>query len=62
MRQIKDGSGRVLGKITETSEGEQAFDANGRYLGKYNESQDRTYTSSGSVYGQGNQLIGLIRD
>lgn len=62
MRIIKDGDGRVAGKIVETSIGAQAFDANGRMVGKYNESEDRTYDASGRIYGDGNQLVALIRD
>ena len=62
MNKLFDGRGQYKGRIVEDSDGSKIFDENGRYCGKYVESSDRTFDANGRVYGNGNQLNGLLED
>ena len=63
MKYLKDVSGKILGRIMDTSNNTQTgYDDTGKYKGKYDKGNDTTYDNTGKNIGKGNQLSNLILD
>lgn len=60
---LKDRTGRLLGKITERSDGRlEGRDYTGRRKGIYDPKRDQTFDYTGRLVGRGNLLSVLITD
>lgn len=60
-QELKDRTGRLLGKIRVTSPTRhEARDAAGRLVGHYNPKNDETRDAAGRLVGKGNLLATLI--
>jgi hypothetical protein len=58
---LKDSSGRIMGKIRETTGGVlEIRDAAGRLKGKFDPRTNETRDSSGRLVGKGNLLATLL--
>jgi len=63
MKYLKDVSGKIFGRIMDSSDNTQTgYDNTGKYKGKYDKSNDTTYNNTGRNVGKGNQLSNLIKD
>ncbi|PRE69845.1 hypothetical protein [Burkholderia multivorans] len=58
---IRDGSSRIVGRIQTGSQGKQFAYVGGRLVGIYNPQLDKTFDSGLRVFGNGNQLMALVR-
>jgi hypothetical protein len=58
---IRDGSSRIVGRIQSGSGGKQFAYVGGKLVGIYNPQLDKTFDSRLQVFGNGNQLMALIR-
>lgn len=59
---LKDHTGRTLGTIDTSSNGEQVIkDHTGRTLGKYKPKENKTFDHTGRTVGTGNLLTSLLR-
>ncbi len=58
---IRDGSSRVVGRIQTGSQGKQFAYVGGRMIGIYNPQLDKTFDAQLRVFGNGNQLMALVR-
>ena len=58
---IRDGSSRIVGRILTLGQGKQFAYVGGRMVGIYNPQLDKTFDSRLHVFGNGNQLVALIR-
>jgi hypothetical protein len=59
---IRDGSSRIVGLIRDDSHGKQFAYVGGRMIGIYNPQLNKTFDASLRMYGNGNQLMALVRD
>jgi hypothetical protein len=58
---IRDGSLKIVGRIQTIGGGKQFAYVGGRMVGIYNPQLDKTFDSRLQVFGNGNQLMALIR-
>ncbi len=58
---IRDGSSKIVGRIQADSQGKQFAYVGGRMVGIYNPQLDKTLDSRLRVFGNGNQLMALVR-
>ncbi|MGF6570043.1 hypothetical protein ABH945_002154 [Paraburkholderia sp. GAS333] len=58
---LRDGSLRIVGRIQTGGQGKQYAYVGGRMVGIYNPQLDKTFDSHLRVYGNGNQLMALVR-
>jgi hypothetical protein len=58
---IRDSSSRIVGRIQAGSQGKQYAYAGGRMVGIYDPQLNKTFDSRLHVFGNGNQLIALVR-
>ncbi|HDR9838209.1 TPA: hypothetical protein QDC51_005060 [Burkholderia multivorans] len=58
---IRDRSSRIVGRIQTGSQGKQFAYVGGRLVGIYNPQLDKTFDSGLRVFGNGNQLMALVR-
>lgn len=59
-QELRDSSGRLLGKIKQSSSGKfEGRDASGRLKGVYDPKRNETRDSSGRLVGKGNILSNL---
>jgi hypothetical protein len=62
-QELRDSSGRLLGKIREQNNGKyEGRDAAGRLKGTYDPRSNETRDASGRLVGKGNMLAALIID
>jgi hypothetical protein len=59
---IRDGSSRIVGLIKDDCHGKQFAYVGGRMVGIYNPQLNKTLDSSLRIYGNGNQLMALLRE
>lgn len=60
-QELRDRSGRLLGRIKTLSSGKlEIRDASGRLKGTYDPSNNETRDSSGRLFGKGNFLSNLL--
>lgn len=59
-REIKNGLGIVMGRISDEGDKKRAYDRSGIYLGYYDKQLDTTYDRFGNVIGLGEVLVSLI--
>ena len=59
-QELRDKSGRLLGKIKESGNKLELRDASGRLKGTYNPRSNETRNSSGRLVGKGNMLTALL--
>ncbi|CAJ8619847.1 Uncharacterised protein [Burkholderia pseudomallei] len=58
---IRDGSSKIVGRIQTDNQGKQYAYVGGRMVGIYNPQLDKTFDAGRRVYGNGNQLMALVR-
>lgn len=58
---IRDGSSRIVGRIQTFGHGKQFAYVGSRMVGIYNPELDKTFDSRLRIYGNGNQLMALVR-
>jgi hypothetical protein len=58
---VRDSSLRVVGRIQTDSHGKQFAYVGGKLVGIYNPQLDKTLDSRLRVFGNGNQLMALVR-
>ncbi len=62
-QELRDRSGKLLGRIHEKGDGKQeGRDPSGRLKGTYDPKSNETRDPSGSLVGRGNMLSSLILD
>lgn len=59
-QELRDRSGRLLGKIREVSSKLEIRDASGRLKGTYDPKTNETRDASGRLVGKGNLLAALL--
>jgi len=59
-QELRDRSGRLIGRIKQSGGKYEGRDASGRLKGTYNPSNNETRDSSGRLVGHGNLLATLI--
>jgi hypothetical protein len=61
MKMIRDGDGRIIGKIKDAGSVVNLFDgATGHLKGRYVRSADKTFDYTGKFVGYGDQLMRLL--
>ena len=61
-QQLRDKSGRLIGRIKMSGSKYEGRDASGRLKGTYNPKTNETRDRSGRLVGKGNMLAMLITD
>ena len=59
-QELRDKSGRLIGKISEVSGKLEIRDSSGRLKGKFDPKTNETRDSSGRLVGKGNLLAALL--
>jgi len=60
-QELRDKSGKLLGKIKEVSGKLEIRNTSGKLLGKYDPKSDQTHDASGKLVGKGNFLSTLLK-
>ncbi len=60
MNQIKDGKGRVIGSLKDSTDRVQAFNYRGVFHGYYHKASKRTFDKHGVLFSMTDSTVALI--